>query len=127
MKEKASHEPDGPVALILGVVPVPLSPTAPACLGHSSGKVRTGVWSCRWGLSSLSGDKGDSVHWFSVSPLAFFKKFLMFILFMREIETELEWGEGQRERETQNPRQAPGSELSAQSPMQGSNPQTMRS
>ena len=28
-------------------------------------------------------------------------------------------GEGQRERETQNPKQAPGSELSAQSPTQG--------
>ena len=31
---------------------------------------------------------------------------------------------GQKERETQNPKQAPGSELSAQSPMQGSDPQT---
>ena len=30
-------------------------------------------------------------------------------------------GEGQRERETQNPKQAPGSELSAQSPTGGSN------
>ena len=29
--------------------------------------------------------------------------------------------EGQREKETQNPKQAPGSELSAQSPVQGSN------
>ena len=28
-------------------------------------------------------------------------------------------GEGQRERKTQNPKQAPGSELSAQSPTQG--------
>ena len=36
-------------------------------------------------------------------------------------------GEGQRERETQNPKQAPGSELSAQSLMRGSNPQTARS
>ena len=31
-------------------------------------------------------------------------------------------GEGQRERETQNPQQAPGSELSAQSPMRGLEP-----
>ena len=39
-----------------------------------------------------------------------------------------EWdGEGQRERETQNPKQAPGSKLSAQSPMRGLNPQTVRS
>ena len=36
-------------------------------------------------------------------------------------------GEGQRQRETQNPKQAPGSELSAQSPTRGSNPQTVRS
>ena len=36
-------------------------------------------------------------------------------------------GEGQRERETQNLRQAPGSELSAQSPTWGSNSQTVRS
>ena len=36
-------------------------------------------------------------------------------------------GEGQRERETQNPRQAPGSELSAQSPTWGSNSPTARS
>ena len=36
-------------------------------------------------------------------------------------------GEGQRERETRNLKQAPGSELSAQSPAQGSNSQTARS
>ena len=36
-------------------------------------------------------------------------------------------GEGQRERETQNLKQAPGSELSAQSPTRGSNSRTMRS
>ena len=36
-------------------------------------------------------------------------------------------GEGQRERETQNQKQAPGSELSAQSPVWGLNPQTVRS
>ena len=40
-----------------------------------------------------------------------FKKFLMFIF----------------ERETQNPKQAPGSGLSAQSPTRGSNPHTVRS
>ena len=39
----------------------------------------------------------------------------MFI-FERERERALV-GEGQRERETQNPKQAPGSELSAQSPI----------
>ena len=36
-------------------------------------------------------------------------------------------GEGQRERETQNPKQAPGSEPSAQSPMRGLNSWTVRS
>ena len=36
-------------------------------------------------------------------------------------------GERERERETQNPKQAPGSELSAKSPMRGSNSGTMRS
>ena len=36
-------------------------------------------------------------------------------------------GEGQRERETQNLKQAPGSELLAQSPTWGSNPRTVRS
>ena len=36
-------------------------------------------------------------------------------------------GEGQRERETQNPKQAPGSAQSAQSPTRGSNSRTVRS
>ena len=36
-------------------------------------------------------------------------------------------GEGQRDRETQNLKQAPGSELSAQSPTRGSNWRTVRS
>ena len=48
-------------------------------------------------------------------------------LFTFETERDTAWaGERQRERETQNPKQAPGSELSAQSPMQGSNSQTMK-
>ena len=51
-----------------------------------------------------------------------FFKFLFYVLFIFERERE-RWcvGEGQRERETQNPKQAPGSELSAQSPVRGSN------
>ena len=44
----------------------------------------------------------------------------------RERETEHEQGRG-RERGKQNGKQAPGSELSAQSPTQGSNSQTGRS
>ena len=44
----------------------------------------------------------------------------------RERETEHEWGRG-RERGKHNPKQDPGSELSAQSLTRGSNPQTMKS
>ena len=48
----------------------------------------------------------------------------MFILREREREQA---EEGQRERETQNPKQALGPELSAQSPMPGSNSRALRS
>ena len=51
----------------------------------------------------------------------------MFIYFWERGRDRAWAGERQRERETQNPKQAPGSELSAQSPMQGSNSQTARS
>ena len=50
-----------------------------------------------------------------------------FLMFTYEKEREYKWGEGQRERETQNRKQAPGSELSAQSPTRGLNSQTVRS
>ena len=62
-----------------------------------------------------------------LSP-AVFKLFLMFIHFW-ETERDRVWaGEGaERERETQNPKQAPGAERLAQSPMRGSNSQTARS
>ena len=40
---------------------------------------------------------------------------------------EHELGEGQREKKTPNPKQALGSELPAQSPAWGSNPQTVKS
>ena len=53
-------------------------------------------------------------------------KNLKIFLFIFETETEHEQGRG-RERETQTPKQAPGSELSAQSPTWGSNSQTVRS
>ena len=50
----------------------------------------------------------------------------VYLLILRERERERErGGEGQRARETQNPKQAPGSELSAQGPMQGLNPRTL--
>ena len=53
-----------------------------------------------------------------------FKKFFNVYLFLRQSTS----GEGaEKERETQNPKQIPGSELSAQSPTQGSNSHTVRS
>ena len=51
----------------------------------------------------------------------------MFIYFRERESTRMSWGGAERERETQNPKQALGSELSAQSPMRGSNPRTARS
>ena len=54
-----------------------------------------------------------------------FKKYFFFIVYslLRGRES---MGEGQRERETQDLKQAPGSEPSAWSPTQGSNSQTAR-
>ena len=57
----------------------------------------------------------------------FFKIFLMFI-FERERETERAWAGGRQRGERHRIRkQAPGSELSTQSPMQGLNSRTVRS
>ena len=50
----------------------------------------------------------------------------MFIYFEGERD-RVQAGEGQRQRETQNLKQTPVSELSAQSPTWGSNSQTVRS
>ena len=57
----------------------------------------------------------------------FFKYFFFQHLFIFGTEKDRAWtGEGQRERETQNRKQAPGSEPSAQSPTRGSNSRTSR-
>ena len=56
---------------------------------------------------------------------SFFSFFNIYLL-LRERERQRA-GEGQREIETQNMKQAPGSELSAQNPTPGSNSQTVRS
>ena len=49
-------------------------------------------------------------------------------LFIFETERDRAWaGEGQKEAKTPNMKQAPGSELSAQNPMWGSNSRTVRS
>ena len=59
---------------------------------------------------------------------AFFFNFLNVYLFIFERERQSVRGGGaERERETQNPKQAPGSELSVQSLMRGSNSQAGRS
>ena len=55
----------------------------------------------------------------------FIKKFFLNVYFWDRDRALV--GEGQRERETQMQKQAPGSEVSVQSPRQGSNSQTMRS
>ena len=59
------------------------------------------------------------------NPHIFFKLKKKFSSFLRERKRGGA-GEGQRERETQNPKQAPDSELSAQSRMQDSNSPTER-
>ena len=46
----------------------------------------------------------------------------MFIYFLERERERASGGRAERERKTQNPKQAPGSELSAQSPIQDSNP-----
>ena len=56
------------------------------------------------------------------SPLCSESWKCVYFTFIFETQREAEHEQGRvRERETQNPKQAPGSELSAQSPMQGSN------
>ena len=66
---------------------------------------------------------------FVAGEFTFLKYFFFNVdLFLRERERESEPERGRgRERETQNMRQAPGSELSAQSPTRGSNSPTARS
>ena len=66
----------------------------------------------------MENDK-NGTHW---SVIIFFNIYL----FLRETETECEWVRG-RERETQSPKQASGSEPAAQNLMQGLNSQTVRS
>ena len=56
----------------------------------------------------------------------FFFFFFFYILFIFDRE-RAQVEEGQKEAETQNPKQAPGSKMSAQSPTTGSNSQTTRS
>ena len=70
-----------------------------------------------------------NVHYPVLSDMALFF-FITFIHFLRERQRQrqsVSRGGAERERESQNLEQAPDSELSAQSPMWGSNSQTGRS
>ena len=73
------------------------------------------------------------MHWASAikSLLIIYFIFKNFYLFLRERETDRQStrrrGKRERERETQNSKQAPGFELSAQSPTWGLNSRTARS
>ena len=105
------------------------------------GNGRRSLWTCRPPLT-CAGKQGDGghTHW---EPWAqnytssmkhvvlwgdFFFNFFFNVYLIFETERDRAWmGQGQRERETQNPKQAPGSERSAQSPTRGSNSRTARS
>ena len=77
-------------------------------------------------LLQIKGLRSASKQRISLKQVNFFLNFLNVYLFLRE-RNRVWAGEGQREREPQKLQQASGSELSAQSPTQDSNPRTMRS
>ena len=66
------------------------------------------------------------LHFFPSPPLPFLILIFFMFIFERERDRQSQQGRG-KERATQNGKQAPGSGLSAQSPVGGSNPQTVRS
>ena len=85
---------------------------------------------CCWKLDVWNSQCGTLEISFSPYPRVCCFLFLIFLTFIYFWETERGrvWaGEGQRERETQNSKQAAGSELSAQSPTWGPNSQIVRS
>ena len=82
-------------------------------------KIRT-IWSCQL-------VQKKRLTKLSILSFFFFNFFFNVYLFLGQRETEHERGAGQRERETQNRKQAPGSEPSAQNLTRGSNSQTARS
>ena len=88
---------------------------------------------CAGYYSKRQWTKQEFTFWlnsFGVRPEHWYLKKNFFLNVYSSFETERDraWmGEGQRVRETQNLKQAPGSELSAQSPTRGLNSRTMRS
>lgn len=105
--------------------PSPSPPSNPRSAHRTAGAAAVPTLTTRGPL--LPWPVGREKCLFSFPTFFFFLTFffLMFIYFW-DRETELAWGRG-RERETQNPKQAPGSELSAQSPTLGLNTGTVRS
>ena len=101
---------------------------------NKMGSVNEEVWRTNgWKPVSLMRSQEENVegmsHAFRGRDLIvfIFEKILkIFIQFLRERD-RMQVGKGQRERETQNLKQAPGSERSAQSPTWGSNSRTVRS
>ena len=77
------------------------------------------IWSHSFGLIQASYAFKQCLSLSSLKNLIFFNFFNVY-LFLRERGG----GEGQKERETQNPKQAVGSELSAKSTTRGSNPRS---
>ena len=63
----------------------------------------------------------------TLKDFSFFFNVFNVYLFLRDRETEYKQGTGREQGRQQNLKQVPGSELSAQSPMWGSNSQAMRS
>ena len=83
---------------------------------------------CIWRKSAISNCRQcpHLVSYFMATEWHLLYLFILFYLFLRQRETEHEWGRV-RERETQNLKQVPGSELSTQSPTWGWNSRTVRS
>ena len=84
--------------------------------------------------AQITHSKGACIYLVSLVPGFFFNVYFYFGERERERESERaserekrSTSRGEAERETQNLQQAPGSELSAQSPMQGLNPWNERS
>ena len=120
----------------------PLLNTAPSGWpGFGSGRIRSlsAPWTCHSARKQVARryPRKALESLFLKEHFSFFFNFVNVYLFLRERErerergrdreTECELGKRQRKRETQNLKQAPGPELSAQSPTWGSNPQTVRS
>ena len=83
-----------------------------------------------WGNPAARSTHNDDLFEFCDTCLgaeadSFYQK-KIFFMFIFERERQSVMGEGQRERETRNPKQVPGSEPSAQSLMQGLKSRTVR-